>query len=144
MHGNVTVSSSAVPKGAAKERNQGWWGLFAAGFINSQLEQHVTVCFHCENTCSGSCSSHLCLCNSVETSFHFVFQRNNVREIPPPALHGAVCSYSPGHSQELSDTRESETPEEPVSVLTVPASCLPAEQAWCCSAHTPVVRCQPR
>lgn len=39
----------------------------------------------------------------------------------PPALHGAVCSYSPGYSQELGDTKESETPEEPVSVLTFPA-----------------------
>ncbi|KAF4800583.1 kelch like family member 12 [Turdus rufiventris] len=39
---------------------------------------------------------------------------SNVREIPPLALHGAVCSYSPGHSQELGVTRESETPEEPV------------------------------
>lgn len=93
VHGNVTVSCSAVPEGLPR-RSQGWWGLFAAGFINSQLEQHIIVCFHCESTCSGSCcsSSHLCLCSSVETRFHFVLlQRSNVREIPPPALHGGVC-----------------------------------------------------
>lgn len=52
VHGNVTVSCSAVPEGLPR-RSQGWWGLFAAGFINSQLEQHIIVCFHCENTCSG-------------------------------------------------------------------------------------------